>query len=587
MEHFSQLGLSAPLLKAISSLGFETPTDIQRQAIPLLLSGDRDFIGLAQTGTGKTAAFGLPLLDLLDPDSNAVQALILAPTRELGQQIAGQLELFAGSMPGISTVAVYGGAPIINQIRQLQRPRHVVIATPGRLIDLVKRKALSLEQIKYVVLDEADEMLTMGFKEELDEILSFTPAEKQTWLFSATMPKEIRRLIGRYMTDPGEVRIDPGESVNTRIEHRYTVVRHTDKTEALTRFLDLDPDLYGLVFCRTKRETQELAEALLKRGYRADALHGDLSQHLRDRVMRRFKERDLQVLVATDVAARGIDVDDLTHVFHHSLPNDKAAYTHRAGRTARAGKEGISVAFINSKEKAKVNRLAGDLGIGFEAIDVPRLEDIAESRARTWAMGLLNGDAFGKVSDELVSMALNLMEELPKEELVARLLSRELASVSGKQELRASAARERGQERERGASFARKQDRGASFARKQDRGEKPWGGSKSRVSDGFEPKKPRAYKKNSTPWKADEGKSWKSGGADAKPKRSESSAPSWEKKEFSVFGGFEGFDAEFGRPKKKKTSGGDGGGFTKGHSKKHQSKKGKFGGPSGKPKNRR
>lgn len=592
LEHFSQLGLSAPLLKAIGSLGFETPTDIQRQAIPLLLEGTRDFIGLAQTGTGKTAAFGLPLLELLDPDNDAVQALILAPTRELGQQIAGQLELFAGSMPGISTVAVYGGAPIINQIRQLQRPRHVVIATPGRLIDLVKRKALSLEQIKYVVLDEADEMLTMGFKEELDEILSFTPAEKQTWLFSATMPREIRRLIGRYMTDPAEVRIDPGESVNTRIEHRYAVVRHTDKTEALTRFLDLDPDLYGLVFCRTKRETQELAEELLKRGYRADSLHGDLSQHLRDRVMRRFKERDLQVLIATDVAARGIDVDDLTHVFHHSLPNDRAAYTHRAGRTARAGKEGMSVAFINSKEKAKINRLSGDLGIGFEAIDVPRLEDIAESRARTWALGLLNGEAFGKISDELVSMALNLMEELPKEELVARLLSRELASVSGKQEIgKQGRERERGREQERGASFARKQDRGArqdrgtSFARKEDRGEKSWGGSKSRVSEGFESKKPRAYKKNSTPWKSEEGKSWKSGGADSKPKRTESAAPAWEKKEFATFGGFEGFDAEFGRPKKKKSTGS--GGFTKGYSKKSSVKKGSFGGPAGKPKKRR
>lgn len=578
------MGLSAPLLKAISALGFETPTDIQRQAIPLLLSGDRDFIGLAQTGTGKTAAFGLPLLDLLDPESDAVQALILAPTRELGQQIAGQLELFAGSMKDISTVAVYGGAPIINQIRQLQRPRHVVIATPGRLIDLVKRKALSLEQIKYVVLDEADEMLTMGFKEELDEILSFTPAEKQTWLFSATMPREIRRLVGRYMTDPAEVRIDPGESVNARIEHRYAVVRHTDKTEALTRFLDLDPDLYGLVFCRTKRETQELAEELLKRGYRADALHGDLSQHLRDRVMRRFKERDLQVLVATDVAARGIDVDDLTHVFHHSLPNDRAAYTHRAGRTARAGKEGISVAFINSKEKAKVNRLSGDLGIDFEAIDVPRLEDIAESRARTWALGLLNGKLFGKVSDDLLQMVLNLMEELPREELVARLLSRELASVSGKKEI-GKQGRERGQERE--ASFARGQgrERETGFARKQDRGEKSWGGSKSRVSDGFQPKKPRSYKKNSTPWKSDEGKSWKSGGADSKPKRTESSAPAWEKKEFAAFGGFEGFDAEFGRPKKKKPA--SGGGFTKGHSKKSPSKKGKFGGSTAKPKKRR
>ena len=346
LSTFSDLGLSAPLLDAITSLGFETPTEIQEKAIPHLLGGDADFIGLAQTGTGKTAAFGLPLLDLLDPEADFTQAIVLAPTRELGQQIAEQLALFSGKQKGIRTLAVYGGANIVTQIKALKKTRHVVIATPGRLIDLVNRKAVNLEQVRYVVLDEADEMLNMGFKEELDTILGFTPEQKQTWLFSATMPKEIRRMVKDYMSDPFEVRIDPKTVVNTNIQHQYAVVHPKDKAEALTRFLDLDPELYGVVFCRTKMDTQKLAERLVKGGYRADAIHGDLSQAARDRVMMRFKQRDLQVLIATDVAARGIDVNDLTHVFHFALPNDQAYYTHRSGRTARAGKKGISMSLI-------------------------------------------------------------------------------------------------------------------------------------------------------------------------------------------------------------------------------------------------
>lgn len=343
LDSFDTLGLSAPILKAIGQLGFDTPTDIQSQAIPQLLQGDSDFIGLAQTGTGKTAAFGLPLLDHLDATDDSVQALILAPTRELGQQIAEQIDLFAKHLKGIKSVAVYGGANITTQISQLKRPRHVVIATPGRLIDLVKRKALKLDQIKYLVLDEADEMLNMGFKDELDTILEFTPDSKKTWLFSATMPREIRRMVKQYMESPFEVSVDPKTTVNANIEHKYAIVKQSDKTEAMGRFLELEPDLYGVVFCRTRRDTQALAEDLLKMGFRADALHGEMSQPQRDRVMNRFKNRDLQVLVATDVAARGIDVNDLTHVFHHSLPSEQAYYTHRSGRTARAGKKGISL----------------------------------------------------------------------------------------------------------------------------------------------------------------------------------------------------------------------------------------------------
>ena len=430
MDSFDTLGLSAPILKAIGQLGFDTPTDIQSQAIPHLLQGDRDFIGLAQTGTGKTAAFGLPLLDHLDPSDDSVQALILAPTRELGQQIAEQIDLFSKHLKGIKSVAVYGGANISTQITQLKRPRHVVIATPGRLIDLVKRKALKLDQIKYLVLDEADEMLNMGFKDELDTILEFTPDTKKTWLFSATMPREIRRMVKQYMESPFEVSVDPKTTVNANIEHKYAVVKQSDKTEAMARFLELEPDLYGVVFCRTRRDTQALAEDLLKMGFRADALHGEMSQPQRDRVMNRFKSRDLQVLVATDVAARGIDVNDLTHVFHHSLPSEQAYYTHRSGRTARAGKKGISLAFISNREKGYINRMAREMDISFEAIDVPGSEEIVQARLMKWAQDVLDQKAFHKVPFDLMMQMNLLFEETPKDELIARLVARELSRLN-------------------------------------------------------------------------------------------------------------------------------------------------------------
>jgi ATP-dependent RNA helicase DeaD len=430
LDSFDTLGLSAPILKAIGQLGFDIPTDIQSQAIPHLLQGDKDFIGLAQTGTGKTAAFGLPLLDHLDASDDSVQALILAPTRELGQQIAEQIDLFSKHLKGIKSVAVYGGANISTQISQLKRPRHVVIATPGRLIDLVKRKALKLDQIKYLVLDEADEMLNMGFKDELDTILEFTPDTKKTWLFSATMPREIRRMVKQYMESPFEVSVDPKTTVNANIEHRYAVVKQADKTEAMSRFLELEPDLYGVVFCRTRRDTQALAEDLLKMGFRADALHGEMSQPQRDRVMSRFKNRDLQVLIATDVAARGIDVNDLTHVFHHSLPSEQAYYTHRSGRTARAGKKGISLAFISNREKGYVNRMSREMDISFEAVDVPGAEEIVQARMMKWAQDVLDQKAFDRVPFDLIMQMNLLFEETPKDELIARLVARELARLN-------------------------------------------------------------------------------------------------------------------------------------------------------------
>tara|TARA_B100000767_G_scaffold118877_2_gene113461 strand:+ start:2305 stop:3966 length:1662 start_codon:yes stop_codon:yes gene_type:complete len=430
LDSFDTLGLSAPILKAIGQLGYDTPTDIQSQAIPHLLQGDQDFIGLAQTGTGKTAAFGLPLLDHLDASDDSVQALILAPTRELGQQIAEQIELFAKNLKGIRSIAVYGGANISTQITQLKRPRHVVIATPGRLIDLVKRKALKLDQIKYLVLDEADEMLNMGFKDELDTILEFTPDSKKTWLFSATMPREIRRLVKQYMDSPFEVSVDPKTTVNANIEHKYAIVKQSDKTEAMARFLELEPELYGVVFCRTRRETQALAEDLLKMGFRADALHGEMTQQQRDRVMKRFKDRNLQVLVATDVAARGIDVNDLTHVFHHSLPTEQAYYTHRSGRTARAGKKGISLAFISNREKGYISRMSREMDISFEPVEVPGSEEIVQARLMKWAQVVLDQKAFDKVPFDLIVQMNLLFEETSKDELIARLVAGELERLN-------------------------------------------------------------------------------------------------------------------------------------------------------------
>ena len=429
LEQFQRLGLSQNVLQAIEQLGFETPTDIQAQAIPHLLSGERDFIGLAQTGTGKTAAFGLPLLERLDPSQHHVQALVLAPTRELGQQIAQQIELFAKYDEGIRTTAVYGGANIATQISQLRKPCQVVIATPGRLIDLAKRGAIALDQIECVVLDEADEMLNMGFKEELDTILAMTPVSKRTWLFSATMPKEIRRLVKQYMSDPYEVRIDPKTAVNEQIEHRYAMVRNADKAEALTRFMDLNEDLFGVVFCRTKRDTQELAEGLMKKGYRADALHGDLSQPQRDRVMKRFKLKHLQVLIATDVAARGIDVQDVTHVFHFNLPNDNAYYTHRSGRTARAGKKGVSIAFISRREKAIIGRMENALGIDFTPISIPDAKAIAAARLDRWAQVVMDREENQGLPMDLWFAMQERFEGVSKDALLNRLVSLELSKL--------------------------------------------------------------------------------------------------------------------------------------------------------------
>ncbi len=350
MLTFPELGLGEKVLKAIDALGFKEPTPIQQQAIPLLLNDKSDLIGLAQTGTGKTAAFGLPLIEKINFNSPATQALILAPTRELCIQITEDLLKFAKYTHGANIVPVYGGASISTQMRQLKRGAQIIVATPGRLIDMIGKKALSLQTVKYVVLDEADEMLNMGFQEDIDDILSTTPKEKNVWLFSATMPAEVRAISANYMKNPTELTVGKQNSGADNLEHHYYVVHERDRYIALRRILDSTPELFGVVFCRTKLDTQRIAENLIKDGYNADSLHGDLSQQQRDKVMNRYRNRSLQVLVATDVAARGIDVRDITHVIHYHLPDEAENYTHRSGRTARAGKSGISIVLVNVRE---------------------------------------------------------------------------------------------------------------------------------------------------------------------------------------------------------------------------------------------
>lgn len=467
MNHFSDLGLSPDTLKALDELGFKSPTPIQEQAIPHLLQEKRDLIGLAQTGTGKTAAFSLPLLEFIDLDQKNTQALILSPTRELGQQIAEQIKLFAKYHPRINTLAVYGGASIERQIKELKRTVHVIIATPGRLIDLMKRGKIHLDSVHTVILDEADEMLSMGFKDDLNTILAETPAEKKTWLFSATMPSEIRRIVKNYMTDPFEVKVNTKNVVNQNIEHQQVTVRVSDKPETLKRFIDSHPGMRGIVFCRTRRDTQDLAEDLISQGYQADALHGDLSQAQRDRVMRRFKAYSIQLVIATDVAARGIDVDDLTHVIHYSLPDDHAYYTHRSGRTARAGKKGISLAFVTKSNARRLKDIQRNLKIEFKQVPVPALEDIMLSRTQSWAEGIMAKEFEDKIDPQVLGLAEEVFADLSKSQLIERLVQIEHSKLkysSKNKDLNASFDDDRDDKRrgkrERGRDRDRDRDRG-------------------------------------------------------------------------------------------------------------------------------
>ncbi|NSL87441.1 DEAD/DEAH box helicase [Chitinophaga solisilvae] len=425
MTTFESLGLQEPILKGITDLGFVSPTPIQEQAIPVLLSGDRDFVGLAQTGTGKTAAFGLPLLQQLDLKINKPQGLILCPTRELCLQITNDLKNFSKYLGDVNIVAVYGGSSIVQQLRDLKRGVHIVVATPGRLLDIIDRGAINFENVRYAVLDEADEMLNMGFQEDINSILSNTPENKTTWLFSATMPQEVRRIAKKYMEDPFELTVGTKNSGNVNIEHEYYVVRPRDKYAALKRIVDFNPDIFGIIFTRTKIESQEIAESLIKDGYNADALHGDLTQQQRDKVMKRFRERALQVLVATDVAARGIDVDNVTHVINYDLPDDVENYTHRSGRTGRAGKSGVSIAVISSRDIGKIRQIERVIGKKFVKAEVPDGFAVCEKQL----FGLVHKVHNVTVNEEQIEPYLERIYEefasMTKEDLIKRFASLE------------------------------------------------------------------------------------------------------------------------------------------------------------------
>jgi len=430
LNTFNTLGLSENLLKVLEKIGFKEPTPIQEKSIPILLSREKsDFIGLAQTGTGKTAAFGLPLIDLVESNSREVQALIMAPTRELGQQTAKQIVDLSSNYKALNVEVVYGGAAIANQIKALKKPTHIVVATPGRLLDLIRRRAIKLEQVRYVVLDEADEMLNMGFKEDIDQILSNIKVEHSTWLFSATMPKEIRKIVKKYMENPQEVAVNSGQKSNVDITHQYIVTRSNDKLAAMRRFLDMEPEMRGILFCRTKRETQQISDELNQVGYGTEALHGDLSQSQRDAAMKRFKAKNMQLLVATDVAARGIDVSELSHVLHHKLPDQLEAYTHRSGRTGRAGKKGVSIAFINGREGRRIAELERHLKVKFEPIEVPSATEMKDVRLLRWAQQILSMPVDKKAESALEQLKSHF-ESLTKEDLLKRLVSKELKQIT-------------------------------------------------------------------------------------------------------------------------------------------------------------
>ncbi|MBQ7239735.1 MAG: DEAD/DEAH box helicase [Bacteroidales bacterium] len=444
---FEELGVMPELLRAIEEMGYEQPMPIQAETIPVILQQGRDLVGLAQTGTGKTAAFGLPLLQSVDivpvysefqikkdrktgkwidpEDAPQPQALILAPTRELCLQIASDLQDYAKYLRGMAILPVYGGSSIGSQIGQLKRGVHVVVATPGRLIDLIERGACRLDNVKTLVMDEADEMLSMGFQDDIEKILQSVPAEHRTMLFSATMPKQIAAIAKKYMTDPVEITIGHKNEGSANVNHVYYLVHAADKYAALKRIVDFYPNIYGIIFCRTKAETQEIAKNLMDEGYNADALHGDLSQEQRDMVMRKFRTRHLQLLVATDVAARGLDVDDLTHVINYGLPDDVEVYTHRSGRTGRAGKKGTSIAIVHIKERRRLNDIERIIGKKFEKGMVPTTDKIIEKQL----FGLADRLEKVEVKEEEIAQFLEPVAKklgwLSNEDLLKRIVSLE------------------------------------------------------------------------------------------------------------------------------------------------------------------
>ncbi len=485
MNLFTESNLGPDILKAIGDLGYEQPTEIQKQTIPFILSDIRDLIALAATGTGKTAAFSLPILDMIDDASRKIQLLVLCPTRELCLQITKDIKNYTKYLHNVKTTAVYGGSSITEQIRSLREKPQIIVGTPGRVIDLIGRKALDFSEIHWLVLDEADEMLSMGFKDDLETILSETPSEKQTLLFSATMSKEVERISKNYLTNPHRISVGSINAVKKNITHEYYVVGYRQKKEALKRLLDANPNQYSIIFCRTRMETQEVADFLMQNAYAADALHGDLSQAQRDTVMKKFRLKNIDILVATDVAARGLDVDALTHVIHYSLPDDPEVFVHRSGRTGRAGKDGISMALIKPEETRKLRQIKSETKIDIVEKKIPTGNDIIKAQV---------GGVFEKLfteHDNFFEFDSNLIPDLSnftKEELVHQLLQFQLKDLAlyykdrnDLQEMRLSNERDiPGSRRERGRDRDRDRDRGG---RDRDRDRDRKGGGKRRNNE--------------------------------------------------------------------------------------------------------
>lgn len=425
MTTFESLGIEPDILRSVTALGFSKPTPIQEKAIPVLLQGTKDFIGLAQTGTGKTAAFGLPLLQLVDRKKNHPQALIVCPTRELCLQINNDLNNFKKNSGALHVMAAYGGTPISGQIRELKKGIHIIVATPGRLIDLIERKAVDLEHIHYVVLDEADEMLNMGFKEDIEFILKNTPNRESTWLFSATMPPEIRQVSRQYMEKPTEITIGKVNAGNASIDHQYYLTQHHNRYEVLKRIIDFNPGIYGIIFARTKADTQQIAEKLTRDGYDIDALHGDLTQQQRDKVMGLFRDKSIQLLIATDVAARGIDVTGITHVINYELPDDVEVYTHRSGRTGRAGKSGVSVSIVTPRELYRLKQIERLVNTKAHKMDIPAGKDVCRKQFFHFIDKLLQADISHGEYETYIPLLKEKFENMEKEEILQRVAALE------------------------------------------------------------------------------------------------------------------------------------------------------------------
>ena len=425
MNKFEELGVKPEIIKAIGEMGFAAPMPVQEEVIPLLLQDTGDIIALAQTGTGKTAAYGLPVLQRTDTSLRRPQTLILCPTRELCLQIASDINDYSKYIDKMSVLPVYGGSSIESQIKTLSKGVHIIVATPGRLLDLMNRRVADLSAIRNVILDEADEMLSMGFSESIENILSAVPDERNMLLFSATMPQEIERITLRYMHSPRKIIIGRKNQGNENIRHIYFTVHAKDKYLALKRIADYYPNIYGIVFCRTRRETQEIADSLIRDGYNADALHGELTQAARDYVMQKLRNRNLRLLVATDVAARGLDVNDLTHVIHYGLPDETEAYTHRSGRTARAGKTGISIAICHTKEKGKLQRIMTTFNCKFEKGIIPNSKTICEKQLFNFADKIEKVKVNEEEIAELMPSIFRKLEWLEKEDIIKRMISLE------------------------------------------------------------------------------------------------------------------------------------------------------------------